>query len=459
LRWDPFIPYANDLHHFNHFSVEQFRAGVRSTRFKNAPVGVIFDGDAGAENKSYLPNFAPRLAAVWDPEGDGRMTVRAAWGRFFDLPHIFSFIGFDRGTPFGTELVVNNAPFDDPWANTQGGNPFPLVADQNIVFPPFGGFVSFPLDMKPPYADQWNVSLQRQLSPSWMVSANYLNGRGHRLPIGDQLNPAIYSPGATTATTNQRRLLSLENPDQGRFYGAITGVKPIGISKYDGLLVSAQHRSANGLFVSGNYTLSRCISDIVNYEPSVAGIELTKPGDPAFDRGPCLNDQRHVVNVSTVYQIPGASSGVAKAITSDWQISGIVAARSGGAFSVTTGVDNALNGQGNQRPNQVSDDVYIKQGYRWLNAAAFKAPNPGEFGSLKNNSLIGPARFNVDMGVTRSFPLGGQRQQLQFRGEIFNVFNRVQLSNPVSALNNGNFGLITSAGDPRIIQLALKYTF
>jgi hypothetical protein len=105
------------------------------------------------------------------------------------------------------------------------------------------------------------------------------------------------------------------------------------------------------------------------------------------------------------------------------------------------------------------DDPYAKQGYRWLNPAAFKAPNPGEFGNLENNSLIGPARFNVDMGVTRSFPLGGQRQQLQFRGEIFNVFNRVQLNNPVSALNNGNFGLITSASDPRIIQLALKYTF
>ena len=225
------------------------------------------------------------------------------------------------------------------------------------------------------------------------------------------------------------------------------------------MLVSAQHRSANGLFVSGNWTWSRCISDVVNYEPSVAGIELTKPGDPAFDRGPCLNDQRHVVNVSTVYQVHGASSGIAKAITSDWQVSAIVAARTGGAFSVTTGVDNALNGQGNQRPNKIADDVYVKQGYRWLKPAAFRAPGPGEFGNLRNNSLIGPARFNVDMGLTRSFPLGGSAHQIQFRGEIFNVFNRVQLSNPVSALNNGNFGLITSAGDPRIIQLALKYTF
>ena len=72
--------------------------------------------------------------------------------------------------------------------------------------------------------------------------------------------------------------------------------------------------------------------------------------------------------------------------------------------------------------------------------------------------LIGPGRFNVDVGVTRAFRVGGERQ-IQFRMEAFNVLNRVHLNNPVSALNNGNFGLITSAGDPRIIQLALKYTF
>ena len=74
---------------------------------------------------------------------------------------------------------------------------------------------------------------------------------------------------------------------------------------------------------------------------------------------------------------------------------------------MTTGVDNALNGQGNQRPNLVLDDPYLKDGLRWLNPAAFRAPANGEFGDLKNNSLIGPSRFNIDMGITRSFPVGG----------------------------------------------------
>jgi hypothetical protein len=292
-----------------------------------------------------------------------------------------------------------------------------------------------------------------------MVSANYVSSRGHRLPIGDQLNPAVYVPGATTATTNQRRLLSLENPDQGRFYGEITGVKPIGTSEYNGLLLSAQHRSANGLFVSANYTLSECISDVVNYEPSVAGVELTKPGDPGFDRGSCgATDQRHIVNLSTVYQLPGVSGGVLATLTRDWQVAAIVAARSGTHFNATTGVDIARNGQGNQRPNKVSSAVYLKDGYRWLDPAAFQAPALGTFGDLENNSLVGPRRFNVDIGITRSFRVTAAHQ-IQFRAEAFNVLNRVHLNNPVSALNNNNFGLITSAGDPRIIQLALKYVF
>jgi hypothetical protein len=159
-----------------------------------------------------------------------------------------------------------------------------------------------------------------------------------------------------------------------------------------------------------------------------------------------------------VYRVPGASAGVAGLLTRDWQVSAIVAARSGTHFNATTGVDNALNGQGNQRPNKLSDNVYAKEGLRWLNPAAFQAPAPGTFGNLENNSLVGPRRFNVDVGLTRSFRVAGEHQ-IQFRAEAFNVLNRVHLNNPVSALNNNNFGLITSAGDPRIIQLALKYIF
>jgi hypothetical protein len=464
VRWTPYLPFTSDQpNYFSHFSLEQFRSGVRSTVFKNAPLGLIFQGDPGypgnaASTRSW-DSVAPRMAAVWDPHADGRMTLRAAYGRFYESPHLINFFGFSRAPPFGNNTVVTNGTFDSPWVNTPGGNPFPVVAGPNVTFPPSGAYVTYPFDVKPPYADQWNLSVQRELGAAWMVSANYLSSRGHRLPLGDQLNPAVFGPGATTANTNDRRVLTLENPAEGRFYSTIFALKPIGTSKYDALFLSAQHRSTNGLFLSGNYTWSTCLSDLVDYVVANGQVDLVKPGDPSYDRGSCgSTDQRHVLNVSAVYQVPAASTGALGNLTRDWQVSAIVAARSGMHFNVTTGVDNALTGQANQRPDQVMDDVYLKDGYRWLNPAAFRAPAPGTYGNLAANSLVGPNVFNVDMGLVRSFRAGGERQ-LQLRAEVFNLLNRVRLDLPVSLLNSSNFGVITSAGDPRIVQLALKYVF
>jgi hypothetical protein len=107
----------------------------------------------------------------------------------------------------------------------------------------------------------------------------------------------------------------------------------------------------------------------------------------------------------------------------------------------------------------VSDDPYVKEGYRWLNPAAFRAPAPGTYGNHQANSLTAPNWFNVDMGLVRSFRVGGERQ-IQFRAEVFNLLNRVHLDRPVLLLNSPNFGLFTeTAADPRIVQLALKFVF
>ena len=464
LRWQPYLPYTTGLADFSHFSLEQFRAGVRSTVYRNAPAGLMFQGDPGypgnAVGLKAWDSFAPRVAAVWDPRGEGRMTVRAAYGRFYETPHLFNYFGFTRSSPFGNTVAVNNGTLDSPWANTPGGNPFPITPNADTVFPPSGTYVTHPFDMKPPYADQWNVSVQQQLGASWMVSANYLSSRGRRLPVGDQLNPAVFGPGATTANTAARRLLTLENPVEGRFYGQIFSARPIGTSEYDALLLSAQHRVSGGLFLSGNYTLSRCVSDLVDYVMANGQVDLVKPGDPAYDRGSCgSTDQRHLMNLSAVYQVPRVSQGILGVITREWQISTILAARSGGHFSVRTGVDNALTGQANQRPDQVLDDPYRKEGYRWLDPSAFRNPAPGAYGDLVTNSLVGPGYFNVDLGVVRSFRVGGERQ-IQFRAEVFNLLNRVHLDYPVSLLNSPDFGLISAtAADPRIVQLALKYVF
>ena len=101
---------------------------------------------------------------------------------------------------------------------------------------------------------------------------------------------------------------------------------------------------------------------------------------------------------------------------------------------------------------------YTKQGNVWLNPAAFSFPAAGTYGNVPINAFIGPGAFNVDMGITRSFRMRGQ-QALQLRAELFNVLNTVQKGDPVATLNSPNFGRITVAADPRIVQLAVKFTF
>src|SRR5207249_6502688 len=143
------------------------------------------------------------------------------------------------------------------------------------------------------------------------------------------------------------------------------------------------------------------------------------------DRGSCgPTDRRHVANLSAVYQLPAAGGGLGK-LTSDWQVSAIVRAQSGNHFEVVTGVDNALSGNSNQRATQVMSDPYLKNGYQWLNQAAFGSPAPGTLSPVPIHSYLGPGAFNLDMGLTRSFPIGGKTREVQLRAEIFNLLNKV----------------------------------
>ena len=199
--------------------------------------------------------------------------------------------------------------------------------------------------------------MQRQLGAAWMVSANYLNSRGHRLPIGDQLNPAVFSPGATTATTNQRRVtLGARKPRAGRSSTgrspassrsarqiqrpAALGTAPI---RERSVPVSATGRSRGASRTSS--TTSRRWRG--SSSPSLA--------TRRSDRGSCgVTDQTHVVNLST--GLPGArraSAGVVR--DAHERLAGLDDRQRAGAgrtSPATTGVDNALNGQANQRPEQ-----------------------------------------------------------------------------------------------------------
>jgi hypothetical protein len=471
LRWDPYLPAYSGPGEITHFDRARFDAGLHSAVFPNAPAGLIFAGDEGMPGKAVarheLWNFAPRVGVVWDPQGEGRETLRLAYGRLYDLPHLQTYTGLAQMSPWGNSIVLNNLPqgWDNPWAATPGGDPIPELLkgpSPDSQFPLGGNYTAYPLDLHATAVDQWNVSYQRQIAADWMVSANYVGSMTQHVWTTNQINPAVYSPGATTSTTQARRVLTQQNPLEGRYYASIQELDDDGTSNYNGLLLSVQRRRGNGLSLQVNYTISRCISDRWNSEPGVAGAPYVIPGDRAADRGRCLNSPDHSLNASLVYEIPAVGGAVARALAGGWQLSGILSARSGSYFAVTSGVDNALTGQPNQRANQILDDPFMpnRSFSQWLNPAAFQAAAPGTYGTMPIDGILGPGRWNVDMGLSRSFPLGSR--QMQFRWEIFNVFNTMTPNNPVSALNSSDFGRVTSlaAGTaPRIMQLAVKYLF
>jgi hypothetical protein len=132
--------------------------------------------------------------------------------------------------------------------------------------------------------------------------------------------------------------------------------------------------------------------------------------------------------------------------------------QSGSPYSVTTGVDNALSGTGNQRAVQVNSNIYGDGSVNnYLNINAFASPAQGTYSTLKPNAFHGPSVLQNDVAFTRNFPVASRR--LQFRWEIFNVINKANFANPTASLNSSNFGRILSAGDPRIMQFALKFDF
>ena len=194
----------------------------------------------------------------------------------------------------------------------------------------------------------------------------------------------------------------------------------------------------------------------------MSGSPYLIPGDRAAARGRCPNSPEHYANASVVYQIPGAGSGAVHAITGGWQVSGILSAKSGSCLTVTTGVDNALSGQPNQRATQTLPDPFVanRSFAQWLNPLAFASPAPGTYGTMRLDAIKGPGAWNVDTAVSRTLPVGSS--QVQLRLEAFNLFNNVNPANPVSDLSSPNFGKIIAlaAGTaPRILQLAVKYQF
>ena len=472
LRWEPYIGGSMPLGYVMHFDRGLFDQNVHSSVYPNAPAGVLFPGDAGFNtngrpSNTKLNDFAPRLGVVWDPKGNGQMTVRLSWGILYDMPHTLFAYGFSQAPPWAAVIALTNVSLADPWANYAGGDPFPLNLGKNATFPTFSSYASYPLNLKVPYLQQWNLSVQKQIGTNWLFSASYLGNSTIHLWAEAPLNAAVDIPGATTANQNQRRILYLANPAQGQYFGTVHQLDDGSTASYNAMLISAQHRVASHFSVLANYTLSHCISGPFSSE--LDGLGYSNPANRNADRGNCVGiDHRHLANFTALQEAPKFSDKWVRALASDWRFSEIIRIQSGSFITVAAGVDAALNGNaGAQRANFSGGNPYANATcpattlfcVPWISPATFSVPTTGTFGNMGSANILGPGTFQFDMSLVRSFAVR-EKQKLEIRAEAFNLLNHYRPGNPAATISSlASFGQITTSGDPRIMQFAFKYIF
>ncbi|HXS97157.1 MAG TPA: carboxypeptidase regulatory-like domain-containing protein [Candidatus Limnocylindrales bacterium] len=475
IRWEPSVPAYDKYGRGNQFSWPLFLQGWHSSVYPGAPAGLIFYGDK--EDKygksltaSHWALFSPRFGFVWDPKGDAQQTLRGAFTMMHDSPELFYPERWTTNPPYVSSLTLTSGQFSNPFAtyvlNGKTGDPFPGAA----VFPTQGTYISIPGNVTPTYMMSWNLSYQRQVSKSWLATANYLGNVGRHIWGSTDVNYAIPTAGATTSNTNARRLTSLVNPALGQYYANIQQTDDGAISNYNGLLVSLRGSIGRSLTLLSNYTWSHC-SSTWDFAGELAGVLYQNPLNRAQgEKGNCGYDHRHIFNTSIVVTSPGIGQHFVHAVTVGWQLSPIVSLYTGSPIQVTDGgKDISLSGQGQDRPNVIDPaNVYFanKSPLGYLNPAAFQCAgsnaactvSSGQFGDLGRNSLYGPGAITWNMAISRYFQMN-ERWKLEFRSDFFNIMNHGNWNNPVTNVTSGTFGQVIAFGSPRIIQMALKLYF
>lgn len=496
LRWEPWFPQQHQNGAIYNFSPEGFRAGRRSSVFPGAPPGFTYPGDAGFVNgKAGMPKdwlaFAPRVGFAWDPQGDGRQSIRVGYGLGNEFVNAQFFINTANAPPWGSEVRLTRPPggFDDPFRGSGVTNIFPVTFDRNAAFSLNGPYLVPPSDLNNTKVHAWNASYQQQVGDGTAWSASYIGNYTQNLwdvvtgnpggfygtgacTLNTLTGPQVFPNCGTPATLDVRRELYQANPATGQYIGFLDYFTDHGHQKYHGLLLTIQRRVTGGLSANANYTISTCKGhpNQGGSTPNVASgymlpVSLINPPPDAEARldnsyGPCDSDRRHLFNLTATVESPQFERRAMRYAFSGWRLSGIFRAASGSRLTVTTGVDRALTGAaGVQRANQVLDDPYgARTINNWLNPAAFAQPALGTFGNSGRNAYEGPGSRVVDLSLVRSFRFM-ETHRIEARIEAFNAFNWFRWGNPITNLNNANFGRILSAGDPRIMQFALKYQF
>lgn len=457
-----------------------FVPGVQSTVMPSAPKGLLFPGDPGIGSGIAQGHnaFMPRFGFAWDPMGNGKWSIRSSYGIFYEQ--------FQNGSGTASQVPVSSIPWAQfnqfSGAGLNFANPYlgHALPEPNTFVRPSTVF-ALDATARPPYAQNWNFSIQRSLLNHYLVELRYVGAKGTRLPRNIEANPAVYGPGATAQNADRRRIYANCPASGGTCdFSTIGMLANITNSTYHAGQASISRRYASGVGFNLSYWFSKSLDYLSSMNLSGAAAKplagendlAQNPFDLAAEHGPSLFDARHRFVASGSWE-PHLSKSVAaplRLLFDNWQFNAIAAHNSPTPFTVSDSTNVALqansppiSGFAASRPNLVGDpNSGPHTPDQWISRSAFQRLNlqtqVGQFGNAGRNIARGPAFTNLDVSLTRRFRFT-EVVRLQFRAESFNVVNHANFGLPVADLNSANFGKIFTAAPPRLFQFGLKLIF
>jgi len=457
-----------------------FVPGQKSTVRPDAPVGLLYPGDSGIGKgiaQSYYKGFGPRVGFAWNPYGNGKTSIRAAYGIFYDP--------FSNGSNVTAQSPISSLPYAQ-FVQISGQVNFAApytgrsIPSPNTFTQPATAFVMDPTS-KPSNAQNWDLGVQQELGHSFVFEARYVGTKGTHLPRNVEANPAVYGPGATASNADRRRIYANCRPSNGPCDFATVGNLTYGQnSTYHAAQFSMSRNFQHGLGINVSYWWSKTLDYLssmnlqgASAKPLSGENDLAQnPFDLKGEYGPSLFDARNRFVASAIWQIPFANhtTGVTKFLLDRWQLNTIATANSATPYTVYDSANVSLqassppiSGYFASRPDLIGDpNRGLHRADSWINASNFQRLNPvtqaGQFGNSGRNVARGPAFTNVDASALKNFPIR-ESTYVQFRAEMFNIANHPNFGVPVADLASPNFGRILQAGSPRLTQFAVKIIF
>src|ERR1035437_2326803 len=427
-----------------------------------APLGLVCDPCAGTpagfSPAKTMPQ--PRAGFAYDVFGDGKMAVRAGMGLFSERLRQNNF-NFGAGAQWpnlisgsvinGNVTSINTTGVGDPAAPIQ---------------PP--GMTVWPANNTMPTIYSWYMGIQRELPARFALDLSYSGN--HAVHLMDQRQLNALPAGTFISNPNLSKSVNFFNnallPYLG--WGNLNAVETLAYSRYNAMMLRVSRRFANNLSVNFNYTYSR-VMDIVDNDSDV----VNNPFNIRQNYALAGYDQPNVATLDFVYMLPKVKGSLdqpgLKQVFNGWEVSGMIRSQSGMPITITSNGNLQGVNAGTQYADLNGSAYSGQNSFQWLNPGAFTRPADGAYGSMGRNALRLPGVRNVDVNLVKNFNFT-ETVKLQFRCEVFNLFNHPQVwgintgfsgDNPGSAISAtaSNFGQANNYRDARTLQLALRFSF